>query len=602
MAVVSGGSKCNLVTGYSEGEDSQVNYGKHRWLAQTFTLDDLHVIWRCRFKVWTSAGGKFYHFAIRNTDAAGKPVGGDICHVTSSPTGEYFYSPGKWHRFDFMTFPNLPAGTYALIASVPDSVDWEYYKLRCDATAPSYTDGKAWLSHNDGIDWEEIPGTDFMFEIWGWQPPPVEKPPPVISNWAPLNETQEETPDGFIIRVTTDIPVHLFMRWTNVEPVKHAEKLIRRGIALPYATRFCFVAWEENEQLEPGDTLQHTFLKPNWQICETRWFYFIGTKQAEESPSASAIFKKHRKEPPEDTLMKTFSSIEPQLFTAPGSNAWQTIDATPWVHPLATGLIIHINHRDPGEENWCGLQPHGGSGFSASAMRRNKQTWGLVGLDSEKKFDAYSGNAPWMDFWVMGYTNRNVIWLTEPLDCLPPADDTWHTLDFSITHPNAIAAIFSIGPAVDRYPGYGLRKFGSIDNRTQVSGHNWAIIGLDAMGRCEARFNSWPAYPGHCHLIGYFQAGIKTHTNGILIPDPPFNTWTQRSVKSLSAQPTLSIIEYDSPNITVLGGMRKANSFRDLTRYPSTKAWGFIHPDEAGNADFYRAYGTQHFYLVGEVD
>lgn len=602
MTVVEGGSQCNLVTGYSKGEDDHINYGKHRWLAQTFTLLDLYVIFRCRFKSWTTQGGEFYHYAIRNTDLMGKPIGLDICHTTRSPTNEEFYSPGKWRNFDFMTFPNLPAGTYALIASVPDATDWQRYKLRCDATAPAYPLGKAWLSHNDGVDWEEIPNTDFMFEVWGWEPPPVANPTPAISNWAPLNETQERTEDGFIIRVTTDIPVHLFMRWTNVEPVKHAETLIRRGISLPYATRFCFVAWEENEQLEPGDTLQHTFVKPNWAVCETRWFYFIGTKQAEETPSASAIFKKHRQEIPEDTLMKTFTSIEPQLFNAPGSDAWQEIDASHWVHPLATGLIIHINHRDPGEENWCGFMPHGGSGFSVSTIRKNKQTWGLVGLGPEKKFYAYSGNSAWMDFWVMGFTNRNVVWLTEPLDCYPPVLDAWHTLDFSITHPNAIAAIFSIGPATNINTAYGLRKFGSTDGRVQVAGHNWAIIGLDPMGRCQVRFNSWPTLTGHCHLIGYLQAGIQTHTNGILIADPPFNIWTERTVKSLSAQPTLSIIEYDSPQINVLGGMKKANSFRDLTRYLSTKSWGFIHPDEAGRADFYRAHASQHFYLIGEID
>ena len=602
MSVVAGGSKCNLITGYSEEEDDHVNYGKARWLAQTFTLDDLYVIFRCRFKSWTICAGSFNHYAIRNTDASGKPVGEDIYHTTLSPIGEFSYFPGKWRRFDFIDFPNLPAGTYALIARVPDARSWQCYKLRCDATAPSYTDGKAWLSHNDGVDWEEIPDTDFMFEIWGWQPPPVGKPTPAISNWAPLNETQEETPDGFIIRVTTDIPIHLFMRWTNIEPVKHAETLIRRGISLPYATRFCFVAWEENEQLEPGDTYIHTFLKPNWAICETRWFYFIGTKQAEESPSASAIFKKHRKEPPEDTLMKTFTSIEPQLFRAPASNAWQTIDASHWVHPLATGLIIHINHRDPGTENACGLQPHGGSGFNASTMLRNTQTWALVGLDSEKKFDAYSEKAPWMDFWVMGYTNRNVVWLTEPLDCMPPVLDIWHTLDFSITHPNAIAALFSIGPVADREVKYGLRKYGSTDDRVEQAFHNWAIIGLDPMGRCEVRFNSVPAQPGHCHLIGYFQAGIQTHAIGVPIPDPPLDIWTERSVKSLSAQPTLSVIEYESVVSTALGGIKKANSLRDLTPWPSRKSWGFIHPDEAGKADFYRADIRQHFYLIGEVD
>lgn len=298
MAVVPGGSKMNLVEGYAAGEDSQVDYGRHRYLAQTFTLDDDYTVWRFRLKDWTICGGEFYHYAIRNTDAAGKPVGEDIYHTTLSPTGEYWYSPGKWTRFDFDEFPKLPAGTYAIVASVPDATSWECYKLSCDASASEYAGGKAWLSHNDGIDWEEIPETDLMFEVWGYQPPPEAPPPPVISNWAPLKLELTYIEDGYELVVTTDIPVHLFMRWSTTEPLKHPMSELRRGLIKLTGTRYCFVAWKENEQIEPGDTYVHTFIKTNWPVCQTRWFYFIGTKQAEEQPSSSAIFYKHRVAPP----------------------------------------------------------------------------------------------------------------------------------------------------------------------------------------------------------------------------------------------------------------------------------------------------------------
>jgi len=294
MSVVTGGSKCNLITGYDQGEDNQVGYGKHRWLAQTFTLDDLYVVWRCRFKSWTRIGGEAYHYAIRDTDAQGKPTGADIAHTTLSPTGESFYSPGKWRRFDFDTFPNLPAGTYALVVSVPDSPQTWGYQLRGDLTTSQYPLGKAWESNDSGSTWSEISSTDFIFEVWGWQPPPEANPEPVISNWAPLAIADTPIIGGVEIFITTDIPVHLFMRWTDKEPLKHPSSIYRRGILVPIGTRFCFVAWHENEQIEPGDTLTHTFIKKPWPVCETRWFYFIGTKQAEEQPSASPIFRFHR--------------------------------------------------------------------------------------------------------------------------------------------------------------------------------------------------------------------------------------------------------------------------------------------------------------------
>lgn len=334
MVVVDGGSKCNLITGYAQGEDNQVEYGKNRWLAQTFTLPATYVIFRCRFKSWTICAGRFYEYALYNTDGVGKPTGAPISTTSGSPTGESVYSPGKWRRFDFMNFPNLPAGTYALVASAPTTPSWQCNKLRCDATAPTYALGKAWVSPDSGATWLEIPNTDFMFEIWGWEPPPTADPEPVISNWAPLDYQHTDLLEGFTIVVTTDIPCHLFMRWTDKVPLKHPSTEYRRGILIQTGTRYCFVSWHENEQIEPGDTLIHTFEKRNWPICQTRYFYFIGTKQAEEQPSASPIFGLHR----------TAEYPDPSSFSTPALNANRTLQYSwgtwPLTHDNPTGTIL----------------------------------------------------------------------------------------------------------------------------------------------------------------------------------------------------------------------------------------------------------------------
>ncbi|GAH38666.1 unnamed protein product, partial [marine sediment metagenome] len=294
MPVVAGGSKTNLITGYALGEDGHANYGKTHWLAQTFTLGGSYRIWRCRLKLWTVTGDHFYHFALRNTDGAGKPTGADIAHTTLSPTDEYWYSPGKWKRFDFMGFPELAAGTYALVFSVPDSPQTWGYKARADVTEPDYWGGKAWKSTDSGETWEEIPGTNFYFEIWGYGPPPAPPPKPVIGNWAAYRLEQEVTQTGYKIVVHTNNLCHLWMRWTNVPPQKHIDTLIERGVPLDKIPRYCFVEYHDNEQFEPGDTLEHTFVKEPWAHCETRWFYFYGAKQAEDMPSESPIFEKHR--------------------------------------------------------------------------------------------------------------------------------------------------------------------------------------------------------------------------------------------------------------------------------------------------------------------
>ena len=61
--------------------------------------------------------------------------------------------------------------------------------------------------------------------------------------------------------------------------------------------RICFTAYEDNEQLEPGDTLAHTFLKPNWPVCQTRYWYYIATIGGLTSRSNSAIYSMHHVAP-----------------------------------------------------------------------------------------------------------------------------------------------------------------------------------------------------------------------------------------------------------------------------------------------------------------
>ena len=119
-----------------------------------------------------------------------------------------------------------------------------------------------------------------------------------ILNWASLGLEYENIEDGYMLIFTTDNPCHLHMRWTLVEPQMHIIPRYRRGVFLFDDKRFCFVAYHENEQQEPVDTLVHTFIKTNWPVCQTRWFYFIGTKNGEQSPSTSPIFWKHRYEAP----------------------------------------------------------------------------------------------------------------------------------------------------------------------------------------------------------------------------------------------------------------------------------------------------------------
>jgi hypothetical protein len=99
--------------------------------------------------------------------------------------------------------------------------------------------------------------------------------------------------EGFKITAYTDVPCHLYCRMTQTEPLKHSLPSPRRGLRLTGDIRFCFVVYEDNEQEEPGDTLIHTFYKTGWPLCQTRWFYFVGTIAGKSVVSETAIFKLH---------------------------------------------------------------------------------------------------------------------------------------------------------------------------------------------------------------------------------------------------------------------------------------------------------------------
>ncbi len=103
---------------------------------------------------------------------------------------------------------------------------------------------------------------------------------------------------GVLITVTTDVPCHCFVRLTTHEPWIHKKPSLRRGVAFAEDVRFCFTVFWDNEQEEAGDTLIHTFVKPDWPHCQTRWFYFWGKVADEVSPSESAFFKYHYFAPP----------------------------------------------------------------------------------------------------------------------------------------------------------------------------------------------------------------------------------------------------------------------------------------------------------------
>ncbi|MBA7587982.1 hypothetical protein ES708_30030 [subsurface metagenome] len=114
-----------------------------------------------------------------------------------------------------------------------------------------------------------------------------------MNNFAVLTIDYFHAPDSAIITNTTDNPCHLTCYYTDIKPLRHKTSLTRRGLTLPWGAYFCFVAWKSVEQMEPGDTLTHTFPFPDWSYCQTLWLAFRGTVAGTLSPSTSPVFEHH---------------------------------------------------------------------------------------------------------------------------------------------------------------------------------------------------------------------------------------------------------------------------------------------------------------------
>ncbi|NVM23701.1 MAG: hypothetical protein HWN68_18225 [Desulfobacterales bacterium] len=153
----------------------------------------------------------------------------------------------------------------------------------------------------------------------------------IIPRWAPLDIQQTWDANTATIVLTTNVPCHLWLYYTTKQPWVHRQTRIVRGLTVPWDAYWCFVIWQKNEQLEPDDTLTHTFIKPDWKYCETRWFCFRGTVEGQLSPSDSPIFSKHY----DGKYLKAFIEpwtwlgVEPPEFTLHFTEPWTWLGVDP---------------------------------------------------------------------------------------------------------------------------------------------------------------------------------------------------------------------------------------------------------------------------------
>jgi hypothetical protein len=294
MTYVRGGQRCELFYYFNPPGTFERSFGKHRRLAQAFP-----VLWNTyldyiAIKYKAGSPQVSLHVALMATDFAGAPTGPELISLVIHPSSQSYKPYTVWYGFKTEHNDIIPPATYAIIAYAPDAPDNQRYQWHSQEDVDLYPAGKCWTSNDDGLSWSELPTTDLLFEIWGrhdTDPPPQ---PDVISNWAVLTQFCYPTEDGVIIFCVTDIPCHLYCRITSTIPQRHLLPGRTRGATVATTIDQCFVAYTDVEQTEDGDTLTHSFNITPWAICQTRFYYFWGSKRRQLTPSASPIFSYHK--------------------------------------------------------------------------------------------------------------------------------------------------------------------------------------------------------------------------------------------------------------------------------------------------------------------
>ncbi len=163
--------------------------------------------------------------------------------------------------------------------------------------------------------------------------------------WLIQDYLQTWTDHTVVITFTTDRPVHAWLRWTAEPPDMHLLSATVRGWTSMKDPYYCFDVYQDIEQDEPGDTLQHTFQWPGWYHCLTRWFYFWATSGADITPTQWGIFSKHYTDPEIHIMLPVANTVDISI-PFPSPTTWHYLmcqsQDTNWVPPPGGGIYGHF--------------------------------------------------------------------------------------------------------------------------------------------------------------------------------------------------------------------------------------------------------------------
>lgn len=256
-----------MVESYTTGGDTYRLASAIKWPGQTFTPRLDHVISHVDLILRACSSAFPPTVSIYLCDADHKPTGSRLAwsdYIVENHST--FFWPGRV-RFKMTPHLLLKGTEYAWVINAQKVIPTQDPMVLYDAGDATYPRGIRIYSPYVGAAWETYPNDDHLFIEFGTPPLMKPEPPPPIDHIAVQDIKYQWYDLGVDFSIATTVPCHLTCYYTDKKPLKHARSRLVRGVEVPWATYFCFVAWQAMEQIEAGDTLYHTFRFNEWPAC-----------------------------------------------------------------------------------------------------------------------------------------------------------------------------------------------------------------------------------------------------------------------------------------------------------------------------------------------
>lgn len=293
-------------------------------------------------------------------------------------------------------------------------------------------------------------------------------------------------------------------------------------------------------------------------------------------------------------MAQTFFPITPTEFVPGGAGSWQDMDASGSVPAGATGVILHCIF--PYSSYAFGLRKNGSTDNRITNVRYRSHCWAMIGVDSNRVFEAYVGSTTDIDIYVVGYTVSGVTFKTNADNKSLSTTGSWQDIDCSSEAPSAIGLIFEVVNVGTAAYG-GLRKNGSSDDRSNynIFQHQsfGAVIGCDASQICEGYIETTDV---DFYLLGYITDGCTFNTNATDVSLTTTGAWTDLS--ALPSGANMGFIEV-CPAGADKYGLRKNGSSEDIYQDARLHPWAIVECDEDRLIEGEIEKTTTDFFVVG---